>query len=449
MLYNDFKELVMAAAKANRLEEYELYYQASEGISTEALQHDINAFSTSIQAGACFRCIHAGKIGYAATERFDADEAERIVEAAMQNAEATESAESAWIHETGDAYEEIVPVTTSEPSAAQLRQLVLATQEAAYRRDARIVDGTQTAAAFRRSTVAISNSKGLDLSHTADYSLLYCYPSVKENDELYNGFELKAGDFTELSADAVANAAVDEAVSCIGADTVPTGSYPIVFSGKMTATLLATFFSAFSAEAAQRGLSLFRGKEGEQVAAPSVSIVDDPFPQDSLLRIPFDSEGVATYRKKVVENGTLTTLLHNLTTAHKAGVSSTGNGCKENYASKVGISPYNFYLEAGGAGSKEALFENVRNGIYVTELNGLHAGADPSSGDFSLASAGFLITDGKLGKPVKNFTVSGNFYELLKQVALIGDDVEFMPIDGSSRYGAPAIVVNDVSVAGK
>lgn len=449
MLYNDFKELVMAAARANRLEEYELYYQASEGISTDALQHDINAFSTSIQAGACFRCIHAGKIGYAATERFDAEEAERIVEAAMQNAEAVESAESAWIHEAGDAYEEVAPVTTTEPTAAQLRELVLATQEAAYRRDARIVDGTQAAAVFQRGTVAITNSKGLDLSHTSDYSVLYCYASVRDNDELFDGFELKAGDFTELQAESAANAAVDEAISRIGDDTVPTGSYSVVFSGKMAATLLATFFSSFSAEAAQRGLSLFRGKEGEAVAAPSVTIIDDPFPKDSLLRIPFDSEGVATYRKNVVENGTLTTLLHNLTTAHKAGVSSTGNGCKADYASEVGVHPYNFYLEKGGAGAKEALFEKVRNGIYITELNGLHAGANPSSGDFSLSSAGFLITDGSLGKPVKNFTVSGNFYELLKQIALIGDDVEFLPIRGTSRYGAPAIAVYDMSVAGK
>lgn len=164
----------------------------------------------------------------------------------------------------------------------------------------------------------------------------------------------------------------------------------------MTATLLSTFFSAFSGVDAQRGLSLWGGKEGETVAAPMVTITDNPFLEGSMIQVPFDSEGVATRCKNVIENGRLVTLLHNLTTAAKAGISSTGNGSRPGYASAVTVAPYNFYMEKGGAGSREDILREAGSGIYITQFNGLHAGANPITGDFSLSSAGFLVENGEL-----------------------------------------------------
>ncbi len=81
----------------------------------------------------------------------------------------------------------------------------------------------------------------------------------------------------------------------------------------------------------------------------------------------------------------------------------------------------------------------------MTELMGLHAGANPVTGDFSLASKGFLITDGKKGAPVKNFTVSGNFFDLLKEVEKLGDDLDFI----RGKYGSPSVMVRNLAVAGK
>ena len=449
MKYNEFKVRVMAAAKSRSLEEYELYYMESEGFNTEALHHELNSFSTNTEAGACFRCIHDGKIGYASTELFTAEEAGRIVEAAIQNAEAIENTESALIHGAGDTYEDIPPVTTTEPSASQLISLTLDIQEKAYQADSRIIDGTQSFAGFRRTTRSIINSKGLDLSYSCDYTMAGCAAVAGDQGEMFDNYEFKADDFASLDAAKLASGAVADAGAKIGADTVDSGSYPIVFSNKMTATMLSTFFSVFSAEAAQRGMSLLAGKEGQEIAAPSVTVTDDPFPEDSLVRMPFDSEGVATHRKNVVENGRLITLLHNLATAQKAGVSSTGNGQKTSYASTVSIMPYNFYMNKGGAGSREDLFKAAQSGIYITELNGLHAGANPVTGDFSLSSAGFLIENGAKTRPVKNFTISGNFYELLKNIALVGDDLEFQTPHETSCYGAPSIMVKDMAVAGK
>lgn len=449
MKYNEFKELVTAAAIDCGLETYELYCAETEQVDAEALYHEINAFSTSIQTGASFRCIYEGKIGIAATELFTAGEAKRIVETAMENAHYTENTESAFIHGVGDSYETVKPFLAPEPSAAELQQLALSIQESAYGCDGRVADGSVSEAAFLHSSVSLSNSRGLDLSRSRSYCLAACSPSVKEDGELYDSVEICTGAYQELDPRAIASRAVQNAVDTIGADTVESGRYHLIFSGKMTATLLSTFFSTFSGEAAQRGLSLLSGKEGEPVAAPMVTITDNPFLPGSVIQVPFDDEGVATHCKNVIEKGRLITLLHNLSTAGRAGIVSTGNGSRPGYASAVTVSPYNFYMEKGGAGSRDDILREAGAGIYITQLNGLHAGANPITGDFSLSSAGFLVEEGRLSRPVKNFTISGNFYELLKSIALVSDEIEFLMPRGDSCFGAPAILVKDMPVAGK
>ena len=121
---------------------------------------------------------------------------------------------------------------------------------------------------------------------------------------------------------------MEKALLKCNAAPLPSGRYPVALHREAAADLLDCFCDIFSAETAQKGLSLLAGKEGEAVAAPCVTLLDDPHLPGAAASRPFDDEGVATYRKAVVENGTLQTLLHNLKTARKAGVTSTGNAAK-------------------------------------------------------------------------------------------------------------------------
>ena len=81
----------------------------------------------------------------------------------------------------------------------------------------------------------------------------------------------------------------------------------------------------------------------------------------------------------------------------------------------------------------------------ITELGGLHAGANPVSGDFSLIAKGFRITGGKQGEPVEQITIAGNFYQLLKDIRAVGSDLEFK----SSNIGSPSVDAGSIHVAGK
>jgi len=225
----------------------------------------------------------------------------------------------------------------------------------------------------------------------------------------------------------------------------PTGQYPVVFDPEAMSDLLATFSSIFSAEAAQKGLSKLAKKEGTPIAAAGVTLVDDPFHSSSPAKRNFDAEGSPTFRKNLIENGVFQTLLHNLKTANMAGGQTTGNASKAGYDSPVGIRPFTLYL-APGEISEEELLKKAGSGVYINSLGGLHAGADPVSGDFSLQSAGFLVENGQKTGYVKSFTVAGNFYDLLKNVTAVASNLEF---PGMGSFGSPSVLVDGLSIAGK
>ncbi len=323
-------------------------------------------------------------------------------------------------------------------------EAALGLQRELYQADARVIDGTQSFVAYGEEKYAICNSKGLDLEDRVSYSICYAMPLVSEGGEMYDGLKDKMGRLEDFDLKAIAGEAVEDAVSTIGAGGVSSGSYNVVFSNRVMATLLAAYAPVFSAEAAQQGMSLLNGREGEKIAADMVTITDDPRYEGGVVKRTFDGEGVAAYEKNVVEQGRLVTLLHNLKTAAAAGVKSTGNASKASYSSVVGVSPFLFYIQPV-EGTLEDILAQAGEGIYVTEVSGLHAGTNSVTGDFSLSSKGFLVKEGRKGVPVKNFTVSGNFFTLLKDIQGVGADLDFL----GSNFGSPSVLVPALAVAGE
>ena len=306
-------------------------------------------------------------------------------------------------------------------------------------------EDTQTAAASFVAERMLFNSYGLELSNKIGNSYMMANAVVNNGEESVESFELSRGVETD-AADELAQKAVDSAVSKLGAGKVKTGKYNIVFDARQMRSILSTFSPVFSAKNALLGLSLFAGKEGTKVAADCVTITDDAMRDGVALKTTFDGEGVATYRKDVIKDGVLTTLLYDLSTAKKCGKTTTANGHRGGGA--ISIAPFTMCIEAGSL-TLDQLFETAENGIYVTEMKGFHAGADAVTGDFSIECAGFLIENGKKTVPVKTFTVAGNFFTLLQDICALSDEVSLPAASGFTTFGSPAVLVKDMSVAGE
>lgn len=447
MTYKEFKETVIAVSEKMQVADYELYYTESESTSVSTYKQEISEYATDSSMGVCYRCIRDGRTGYASTENLTAEEAEDLVRRALENAKAIENGEKSLLHKKGDTYAVLPETGEKIPTGSELVDAALELQREMYAADSRVADGTQSYVTYGKEHYALCNSNGLDLEDKASFTCAMGEVIIPDEGEMYTGYADKDGNFEDINWKELAGKIVEDAASGIGATSVPSGKYAVVFTGKAFAQLLTTYDSVFSAEAAQKGMSLLKDREGEKIASDIVTVIDDPLYKDSPVKRTFDGEGVATYKKNVIEEGTLKTLLHNLSTAAKAGVKSTGNGQKASYASNVGVGPFTFYLKPV-QGTREELLAAAGDGICIKEVAGLHAGANAITGDFSLLAAGFRFENGQKTKPVKSITVSGNFFELLKQVERVGTDLEFIRVMGG-KCGSPSVLVRDMTIAGE
>lgn len=448
MEFVELKELLKSAAEEAKLSDYEIYYSSERSISTETLKDEISAFASSVGAGICFRCIVDGKMGYASTERMESDEMQALVQRAIDNATYQDYDDEVFIYEGSKEYETVTAETPVMPSAADLKEAALAIQRNTYAASDKVTDGTQSSAFAFETMISISNSHGLELSNHVGNTGCYADAVVKSGEDSEEAYEMVQGVSPEDYAK-ISETAVDRALRKLGAECIPSGKYNLVISNRAMASMLSAFWGVFSAKNVQLGLSLLKDKEGTKIASEAVTVVDDPMRNGCPIQTSFDSEGVAAHRKNVVEKGVLNTLLYDLATAKKAGKESTGNGLRGGYRGAVGVAPFNFYLKPSEE-PRDSLFASAGDGsIYVTSLKGLHAGADAVTGDFSIESEGFLVENGKEGKAVRSFTIAGNFFELLRSVESVGNDLYFGVPGGFTLFGSPSVLVRNMSVAGQ
>ena len=336
------------------------------------------------------------------------------METACDNATVVDEADQVGLFPGSDHYETSRDAAIELPDTDALRERALKLQELAYAASDKIVDGTQSFVSGMNLSQDVMNSAGLQLHYETGLVYQGLMAAVKDGEEAADEFCLT--DVSKKTVEETVQKAVSGALSKLGADTVP------------------------SARSAYLKTTLLAGMEGETVGSEALTLIDDPFYPEKFGHCPFDGEGVAVYSKKVIENGRLNTLLYNRMYAKLLGRQTTGNA-----SSATGIEPKGLYI-APGTVSNEELLKKLGDGLYLTSLQGLHAGANVQSGDFSLQADGFLVEKGVKTAPVKNFTVAGNFFQLLKQVTDVSSEVKF---DVGSDYGAPDVLLSGMAISGK
>ena len=447
MNFDVLKNTLVAALSEIGITEYEIYYMSDESTSVDTLNKEVNSFSSSSSGGLCLRVAVDGKMGYASTELMTETEMKELPLRAKANAYATEKPDTVGIFAGSPSYEELKMPKIELLSAAELKAYAIKTGEALFAKDPAVKEGTSSSAVSAGTTVRLFNSHGVDLSLECGANLLVgeAVVCVDGENQVDYSFKSLEGDQTVTE---VVDEAVSEALAKIGAGSVPSGKYNVVFSGDKMRSLLSVFSNAFSAKAVIDGMSRLKGLEGEKIASDIVTITDDPQREGNAVGTNFDAEGVATHRKSVVDAGVLKTFLHNRETALAMGRETTANASKAGYSSPIGVRPYSFAIEPGDK-TQDELFALAGDGIFITEINGLHAGANPVSGDFSLQSAGFMIRGGKKCEAVKSFTIAGNFFDLLKNIAALGNKLERGVTTGFTGFCSPDVFVPDMSIAGK
>ncbi|CAH2713783.1 Metalloprotease PmbA [Neobacillus rhizosphaerae] len=443
-MIQEFQAKLFNEAQSSGFTDVEMYYEKKEVFGCQVYKGEIDQYEIAEDGGVSFRGIINGKMGYAYSEKIDDASIPFLLDNAKENTQIMHDEDIEEIFAGSNHYKQgnFFSPSINEIPIPEKIQFIKDVERELLALDPRIV-GTEYCG-IRTESVSrnLSNNKGLSLTDQMNYLYVIVETIVREGAETKTSFEFQVTkDFHRLNAMEIAKKAADEALSQLRSRNIPSKEYPILLRNDAAASLLATFSSNFSAENTQAGISSLKDKLGMQIASQKITIVDDPFLEEGLASRTFDSEGVATKNLTLVESGVLQSLLHNQKTAKKEQTETTGHAHKDSYKNAVKVGPSNFYIEPSTT-PFEALLASVDEGVLITNLSGLHSGANTVSGDFSLAANGFYLKDGKVQYPVNLMTIAGNFYQLLLNVEEISSDLTF-PL---SPIGSPSILVKSLSV---
>lgn len=440
----EIAEIVRQMSAELGITDWEITCTASASVSAGMMNDELVDFSSSRDCDLTVRVIMDGREGSATGERLDEQTVRRLVSLALENSVVRPSEPECppYVMEAGKTYPEKRGREGHSASVSQIIACLERTQKALFASDHRVAQGTGSDAASVECSTFVENSRGLSLSQSWKSSYIDSSVVVKSDGEVRSGYVAVEGDIAHSDT----LRAVDRAISCLGAGTPASGRCPVAFSPECMTQMLSAFWPAFSGKNAALNLSPYRGRTGEQIASQVLTLIDDPLYPDYPAQAVFDGDCMPVYTKTVIEDGVLRTLLYNRQWAMKAGCESTGNGITTSSGSS--ICPYSFYIKPSDL-SLDGLLGMMDSGIYVTGMKGFHAGANSVSGDFSIESSGFLVENGRLGAPADGFTVAGNFFDMLRSVSAVADDLDFQVTLSPFRTGSPSVLVSMLSIAGK
>ena len=444
MKKNIFIDKLFEKASLKGIDEFEIYFLSNLNTSIKIYQGKIENFSNNQNQGISFRGMVDGKMGYSYSESMEDEDIDFLINEVIENASCIESLDKQFIYGEKANYTDTITYSSAIENLDTdlVKDFLIKMEEYALSIDERVKKVNFCSFAMGSGEKIIKNSKGLEL-HSKE-NICYTYISViaEENGIVKTGSHFQLGrDFSKFDYKELSEVAVKRALNKFGTITLTEVPKTCVIENLAFSSLLGAMSNIFSAEAVQKNISKLKGKLNESVASSIVTLVDDPFLKDGLANSSFDDEGVPTSYKEIIQDGVLKTYLYNLKTAYKDGVSSTGNGVKGSYKGTVGISSFNLYIKPSDK-SFDKMIENINEGVFITDFAGLHSGLNTISGDFSLAGEGFYIKDGKIDKPLNQITISGNFFELLKNIKDIANDIKF----SFSSVGSPSIVVEGLKV---
>lgn len=432
-------------------EEVEAYVTHARTFETRAYDGEIESVSSAEPRGAGVRVVADGRVGFAYTTDLDEGGLDDVVAAARDNASHATADEAAGLapswERPPDDIPELVDAGHASVSPEQKTAFALELERAARGQDARVKAVEDAVYADSHSRVAIATSTGVTGVYERTDAWSYVVAIVEEDSDTQMGFEFGlARSLQTLDPAWIAEMAVRRGLGVLGARKIPSTKLPVVFDPYVAGQFLGVVGQALTGDAVQKGRSLFADKMGERVAAEGLTLVDDGRLKDAPGAAPWDDEGVPTRRTEVISEGRLTSFLYDTRSARREGRASTGNAARAGFKSVPHPSPTNLTFESSAVTAEEVL-RRAGRALLVQDFHGVHSGANPVSGDFSVGATGLLLDDGAPGQPVKEVTIAAPMLDILDRIEVVASDRRWLPFGGS--YGGATTLVSEMTIAGE
>jgi PmbA protein len=327
----------------------------------------------------------------------------------------------------------------ADPSPVILKERALAIEDAA-RAVPGITNSEGAGVSAGRTMVALATSHGFCRGYaTSGYGAAASVIGGEGGDMQRDSASHSVRHYAGLDEPAqLGRLAAERTVARLHPGKLASGTMPILFDQRVGGSLIGALLGAMSGPGIARKTSFLLGREDELLFDSSIVIVDDPHRPRGLKSKPFDGEGVATARRRLIDGGRLTGWLLNAASARQLGLETSGHAVR-GIGGAPGAGATNVHLEPGAA-SPAALMADIGLGLYVTEMIG--SGVNPVTGDYSRGASGFIIRDGALAEPVDEITIAGNLIDMFR--ALVpANDLEFR-----RAVNVPTLRIDGMTVAG-
>ena len=312
------------------------------------------------------------------------------------------------------------------------------------------------------SAILIADSTGRIVEDLQPMTLLYLSCVAEKNGQReQNTYGVAARKdlsfYSQDRLDLMVREAVDRTMILFDAVPAPAGEMPVVLGAGASGILLHEAIGhGMEADFNRKGTSIYADKIGKKVAHSFVNIVDEGTEEGARGSINVDDEGNAVGRTNLVEDGVLTTYLHDTISAKHYGVKPTGNGRRESYQYAPLPRMRSTYMKPGPH-KKEEIIASVKKGLYCTNFT--NGQVQIGAGDFTFyVKNGYLIEDGKLTRPIKDVNIIGNGPKVLERIDMVADDLSIdqggwtCGKDGQSvpvSQGIPTVRVSSITVGGR
>jgi PmbA protein len=427
-------DAVLERATARGAAGAEVY--AERGVSRRIKVHkqEVEQLTSAQRRGLGVRVVREGAVGYAYTSDLSEAALDEVVARALDHAAITDPDEFSGLPQPGGPPADVRPFDErlTRVTDDQRIETALAVEAAALAADPRVKTVEDTVYADGDGEVFLASTTGVRGSYRADQCYAFAYVLAEEDGQVETGLSYTLGRaLEELDPAACGREAAERACRLLGARKCPSMKAPVVLDPFVSAAFFGVLSSALTADAVQKGRSLFAGREGQRVASEMLELVDDATLPDGLDSAPFDGEGVPSQRTPLVSGGVLQGFLYDTYTARKAGRASTGNGLRGSYAGLPQPRPTNLVV-SGVTTPLNDLLAGLERGVLVTDAVGVHSGANPISGEFSVGISGILVE-------------AGDILAMLGGISALGDDARWVP--GGSIL-TPSVVIDGMAIGG-
>ncbi|MCU4185354.1 TldD/PmbA family protein [Acidiferrimicrobium sp. IK] len=428
-------------------EQVEAFVARGRDTEIQVYSGEVESLSSAESAGIGIRVVAGGRQGFAYAGSLAADVVEETLAEARDNAGFASPDEWVGLAVPDGVVAADLDLWRDDLAAfatADKVSLALDLEKAVRAGDPRIrqVESAEWGDGAYESAIATSTGIRAAWRRTVCYVSAQAVAGEGSETQTASGYSVGRGP-GDIDLAKAASDAVERSTRLLGATKPRSGHLTVVFEPRITATLLALIAGTLDGEAVLKGRSLFGDRLGQAVAAPSLTLVDDPTDPDAYGATAYDAEGLATRRNALIEGGVLEKFLYNTYSARRAGTVSTASAVRAGFKSGPGTGARALSVLPGATGPDEIL-ASVGDGLLVQSVSGLHSGVNPVSGDFSVGAEGMLIEGGAIGRPVRELTIASTLQRMLQDIVAIGNDIERLP---SSATGV-TLAIADVSMSG-